>query len=692
MFTLTPSSPIQCPGTGRVRRTALAELAVALGVSAEELNISTDGPPAPGTVYVSLLETRPEIARVIRSGRINLHNVDPALDAYAALVEGGVLYLLGTTPRGLLQAVYELRGQLERGEPLVEGWGVEGIFRVLQRLFHPRLQGWPGERADIRYLSLLGASHCLVSHDWQGDLRHLQGYVTSPLFPEAVDPEQVAANHAGLRQLVDWCADYGLENALWLTELPCQGGPWTPAPDRARFLTRYAPEVFSDSGTYEGQVLCFSHPQVQAYYRDLLARFFAEFPEIGTIFLFGLDSSGEFCDPDSCPRCKGMSRFAQRDRFIRFLIEEGGKVRPGLRVLTTGWEWDHDGAEFLARQAALPAESGVYLAAQKDGWQPERQAHDFLRAVRATCRRRGQLFIGYDNLQWGDDTVHFIGDIQDYPLGIGAKLQRWFDLGVDGVFDHWGGWSEELSCNAMACRAFLLNPLAEPTAICARIAREQFGTAAGAAVLRAWQSLERAQAILSNACTWSPWQWPGWYRGRDYPPLPAAFALQREKLLSTGEPAKAAQGLVYNAGEFAERLQAVADTWAAATPYYLQAIAAMAAAEELATEEPVGYAWWWTGSAPSPTRREHVRRQRRYLDSMALAGREIGLHFGLFALWEREGEAGFAAQAAPLLAEDRAACLAAADYFARLAPAPSIREWPARYREKAAAIAAYLAG
>ena len=77
--------------------------------------------------------------------------------------------------------------------------------------------------------------------------------------------------------------------------------------ERRRFLTRFPAEVLSDSGTYEGQVLCFSHPRVKEFYRDLLQRFFADFPEIETLFLFGLDSGGEFCNPESCPRCGGWA-------------------------------------------------------------------------------------------------------------------------------------------------------------------------------------------------------------------------------------------------------------------------------------------------------------------------------------------------------------------------------------------------
>lgn len=608
-------------------------------------------------------------------------------DAYEVRMQAGSLQLLGRSPRGLLQAVFALHEHLLEGGALTEGLQLAGTFHFRERIFHARFSPWPGQRPDVRFLAHLGATHCLVSHDWQGSRRSLQGYVTSPIFPEAVDAAEVADNHAGLRRLVNDCSDYGLGTMLWLTELPCQGGPWLPPARREEFLHRFPADVLSDSGTYEGKVLCFSHPRVQEYYRDLLGRFFADFPEIETLFVFGLDSGGEFCDPAGCPRCRGMSRFAQRDRLVCFMVEEGRKVRPGLRVLTTGWKWDREADEFLRRQPVLPAASGVYLAAQKDGWQCERQTHDFLREVRRVCRERGQTFIGYDNFHWGDDTVHGLGDIQDFPLGIGAKIRRWHDLAADGVFDHWGNAPEDLWCNSIACRDFFLNPSADPAATARRIALRQFGPAAGEAVLAAWTALEHAHLALSPACIWSPGQWPGWYEGRKRWPLPEGFADQ--SLRGHQAPPRPDGSTLYNPAEFADALQAVADAWAKAGPHYAEAVRQIERAHAAATEAPLFYRFWWNGPEPTPTQREHLQRQELHLTSMALAGREIGLHFALHALWERSGRnpAAYRTQAVNLLREDVAACRDAAAYFQSLGKP---KDWGQLYAAKADAIEAYL--
>lgn len=660
----------------RVLQTAQTELALALS-----------GRSKPRGIVVGLLGETPAAQSLVAQGLVRLHEVPATLDAFTALMHGGTLYLLGNSPRGVLQAVFAWRDALAAGERLADGWRSEGTFQFSQRIFHARFSPWPGERADVRFIAQLGASHCLVAHDWQGHHRSLQGFVTSPIFPHAVDASEVAANRVGLRGLLNDCADFGLGAMLWLTELPCQGGPWVPETERQRFLTRYPAEVLGDSGTYEGKVLCFSHPRVQEFYRDLLSRFFAEFPEIETLFVFGQDSGGEFCDPSTCPRCRGVSRIAQRDRLVCFLVEEGRKIRPGLRVLTTGWGWDGDAEEFLRRQAALPAASGVYFAAQKDGWQCERQSHDFLADVRRVCRERGQTFIGYDDFHWGDDSVHGLGDIQDFPLGIAAKLRRWHALGVDGVFDHWGNSPEDIWSNSIACREFFLNPQADPVAVCRRIAHRQFGPGAGEFAFAAWQVLERAHERLSLACTWPPLQWPMWYAGRTETPVPGETAL--EELRRSQLPERHAGDITYNPSNFAAALQVVADAWREAHPHYEAAARALTQAEIAADDTPVFYHFWWDGFQPSPTRREHLRRQRLYIESMAYAGREIGLQFALYALWELTGrdQAAYRAKATPLLTENAAACRAAANYFRPLGKPTG---WADLYEAKARRIEIYL--
>lgn len=681
-------------GDSRVHKTAAEELAFAFDLKPGIEFHHVDHLPSDGPVVIAGLITEVEDAMdLIRQGKINLHNVPPHMDAYELLLEDNRLYLLGNTPRGLLQAVYKFQEVMRVDVVPGHGFHEKGTFQFNYRVFHPRFDYWPGKREDIRYISHLGATHCLHDHDWQGDRRHFQGYVTSSIFPEAVDAEFVEEGNRELRRLIDDCKDYGLETCMWITELPCQGGPWLLEETRQKFLQRFPEEVLSESGTYQGKVLCFSHPKVREFYSDLMEKFFRDFPEISILFVMGLDADGEFCDPESCPRCKGMSKIEQRDRFLNFLIEEGEKYRPGLRVLTTSWGWDRQyPEEFLERQKDLPSSSGVFMAAEVDGWQMERQVHDQMVTVRDICREQNQLFIGYDDLHWGDDSNHGLNDIQDYPLGIGAKLARWHNLGADGVFDHWGSFNNDISSNSVACREFFLNPLADPETVSRKIAHQQFGEEAGESAFQAWKAIERAHAILSNYCTWPPQQWPGWYAGKNFAPTPGAFETKGVKA-SPGW-IKHAAPFVYNDPETS--LQGVSDAWKMAYPYYMEAVRHLDEAISRANDQPVFYSFWWSGEEESPSRREHLRRQKIYCESMGLVGREIGIHFGLNATYDSLGgdADAYFLEAGPMLREDMEACRAIEGYFKLLnaqdddnRPGLKRREL---YGEKADAIEAYL--
>lgn len=639
-----------------IKATALRELRDVPGLG----DIATTDDPQDLTGAIIVAEITAPICRAfIVDGLTELHNQPPYCDAFELFYQGGNLVLLGNNPRGLLQAIYQLQDLTREHQGLPPAdTEVRKSFQLRQRIFHARFDEWPACGPDVRYISHLGATHCLVTHDWQGDYRSLFAYVDSDIFPRAMDQKKVKENKAKMRQLVDHNNAYGLESALWMTELPCQGGPWVPEEQRAEFLTRFDAEVLSESGTYQGKVLCFSHPQVQEFYDEILRKFLSEFPEFSVFFVMGLDANGEFCDPETCPRCKGASKFAQRDRLLRFLIEKTQQYRPGMQILTTNWGWEAvDYDEFLTRQKQLPESCGVFAAAELDGWQPERQVHNYLLKVRAICRQKQQLFIGYDDLHWGDDSVHYVKDIQDFPLGISAKIKRWAMLEADGVFDHWGTWPEDISSNSIACREFFMDPHADAAAVCEKLALKQFGKQAGPLVLRAWDSLERAHRILSNASTWCPYQWPGWYGYRTLAPTPENFS--RSRITTQPLIEKQAHGFTYNPKSLQESLHAVSVAWEKAFPYYRQGIACLDEAIALADDSPLYYAYWWSGAAPTPNRKQHLERQRLYLETVSTQGREIGLQFGLQAIYEAtpNNPDEYRRLAQEMLQQDMQACL-----------------------------------
>jgi len=66
--------------------------------------------------------------------------------------------------------------------------------------------------------------------------------------------------------------------------------------------------------------------------------------------------------------------------------------------------------------------------------------------------------------------------------------------------------------------------------------------------------------------------------------------------------------------------------------------------------------------------REHIQRQIVFLKSNSLAGREIGIHFGLLAIYEKVGrnKTEYFNQARDILPELISACQNAHEYFKQL--------------------------
>jgi hypothetical protein len=183
----------------------------------------------------------------------------------------------------------------------------------------------------------------------------LFSYVPSTAFPNATDAKVLERNRASLRKYLDWCQLYGMGGAMWLCEMPCQGGPWTPEPLRKAFLDRFPAECLSDTGTYQGKLPCLAHPQVQQEYRRMTRQFLTDFPGVSMFLIFTGDSNGDLCDPVTCPRHKGVSKLKQYNRLLALMAEEGRKVRPDFQVFSVAWSWKfRSDPDYFPQQAALP--------------------------------------------------------------------------------------------------------------------------------------------------------------------------------------------------------------------------------------------------------------------------------------------------------------------------------------------------
>lgn len=471
---------------------------------------------AAGTILLGTTTDTPLLARWAKEGRLGVTASDAVGDAYEIVVLDGVVAVNGANARAVLYGVFELEDVIAENGGVPENFVSRAKPSLNHRLLHPRVQGGFQDyrQSDFEFIARCGANVAHLTHDWMRE-KTLFSYVPSTAFPNAADAKALERNRASLRKYLDWCQLYGLSGAMWLCEMPCQGGPWRPEPVRKAFLDHFPAECLSDTGTYQGKLLCLAHSKVEQEYRRMMRQFLTDFPGISMFLIFTLDSNGELCDPVTCPRHKGVSKLTQYNRLLALMAEEGRKVRPDFQVFSVAWSWKfRSDADYLPQQAALPIGVGLTMPPDGEAWSFDRKTTDLLVKARALTREKQQTFLGYDIFLWGDDTVFGqikdsklppslgITKLYDFPLGIAAKLRRWHSLGADGFFDQWGTMAEYVQCNGVALRDLVFHPEnTEPAKLDAwaqALATRRFGPAAAAQVLAAWKEIEAAQQIQSD--------------------------------------------------------------------------------------------------------------------------------------------------------------------------------------------------
>ena len=472
--------------------------------------------PAAGTIMLGTTADNPVLVRWAQKGRLSIRASETVGDTYEIAIVDGCVAVNGANSRAVLYGAFELEDVIAEHGGVPAGFTSRAAPALGQRLLHPRVSGgFAGSRqSDFEFLARCGGNVALLTHDWMPE-KTLFSFVPSTEFPKVAEAKTLEQDRMRLRQYLEWCRLYGLDGAMWLCEMPCQGGPWVPDRARQAFLDRFPAECLSDTGTYQGKVPCLAHPRVEREYRRLVRQFLTDFPGISMFLVFTLDSSGELCDPATCPRHQGVSKLAQYNRLLALITAEGRKVRPDFQVFSVGWSWKFRGdPDYLPQQAALPAGAALTMPPDAEAWSFDRKTTDFLINARVVTKQHQQTFLGYDIFFWGDDTVFAaIKDsklppglgrtkLYDFPLGIAAKLRRWQALGADGFFDQWGTLAEYVQCNAVAMRDLVFHP--EDTAPdkldawAQSLAAYRFGIAAAPHVFAAWKEIEDAQQIQSD--------------------------------------------------------------------------------------------------------------------------------------------------------------------------------------------------
>jgi len=519
----------------------------------------TKEPFATGAILLGTTADTQSLAAWAKEGRLSVTASEQVGDAYEIVVLDGVIVVNGANARAVLYGAFELEDVIAENGGVPENFVSSAKPSLNHRLLHPRVQGgFHGYRqSDFEFIARCGANVAHVTHDWMRE-KTLFSYVPSTAFPNVTEATALERNRGSLRTYLDWCQLYGLSGAMWLCEIPCQGGPWTPEPVRHAFLDHFPPDCLSDTGTYQGRLPCLAHPQVEQEYRRMVRQFLTDFPGISMFLIFTGDSNGELCDPRTCPRHEGISKLTQYNRLLALIAEEGRTIRPDFQVFSVAWSWKfRSEADYFPQQAALPIGASLTMPPDGEAWSFDRKTTDLLIKARELTRERGQTFLGYDILLWGDDTVfgHIkdsrlpaglgITKLYDFPLGIAAKLRRWQSLGADGFFDQWGTMAEYIPCNGVALRDLVFHPenneAVKLDAWAQSLATRRFGPAAARQVLAAWKEIEVAQQIQSDHTSFWHHLRPAW----SAPVLQCPLALEPLKACelthnghSSAEPSK----------------------------------------------------------------------------------------------------------------------------------------------------------
>ncbi len=672
---LTPSRlrAIQCDTSRLPLKTAAHELRRFIGDrqsgASPTLERPVDGPVRRGTLVLGTTEDNPVLARWAGEGRLGISECSDTVDAYEIAVTDGCVAIVGANPRAVLYGAFELEDLLIERGGLPVGFHSKARPDLNLRLLHPRARGGfhSYEQADFEFIARAGANVAHLSHDWMAE-KTLFSFVPCPEFPRAVTPATLENNRKHLRQYLEWCSLYGLRSALWLCEVVCQGGGWVPEPARRAFLERFPEDVLEDTGTSQGKVLCMAHPRVEKAYRGMVRRLLTDFPELEMVLVFTLDSNGEFCDPNQCPRHRDVSKYTQYNSFLRLLLEEGRAVRSDFKAFSVGWSWTfRNDPEYLTQLSALPKGAGLTAPPDGEAWSFDRKITDRLMEYRQVTRAHGQDFLGYDIFLWGDDCRFPETELYDFPLGVAAKLRRWQAIGADGFFDQWGTQAEFVPSNAVALRYMLFHPeLAQPSraqAFIEGLAGKQYGDAAAPHVVAAWREIETAQQIQSDHTYYWHHLRPNWAG----PTLKCPLTLDalRKCRVSGAEPSKPYGAVDYcpyrDDGIAATRilgkaLSRVAGHFERATAHFRAAIEVL---------DPGGrslYEHWYPEGELSRrlrlTPRQSLEKQLVAVQLHAMNQRRMGLFFTAYSLVKsmpEEAEPGFAEALADLKAIREAA-------------------------------------
>jgi hypothetical protein len=341
------------------------------------------------------------------------------------------------------------------------------------------------------------------------DMLTPESLVESPVIPDLM-PLTVKGNRRELARRCALLKEAGLKPWLCLWGVP---GPdeseGAITADSNRFFDRRsklemqaklarAPELFGrrwpKALSWRGsRPLCVSHPTVQAFYRDLMGRLVADYPDLEGIFFFPGDSEPEICH-ECCPRCKATGEDQTRILIghVNRLHESVTAAKPGFKFYFTLWNQDKPESVHTIRRFLddLHPGVGICMAISDNVTQPRKSGPMVFNQPWVTFAKPGERFLettaraheqGRPIMVLGEISQAEVWDPVCHNLPNPHKV---LDLlrnseqvaGADALCDFWGHRGPfHAHANHALMRAYYRDPGAASDVLLRRAAAEHYG-------------------------------------------------------------------------------------------------------------------------------------------------------------------------------------------------------------------------
>ncbi|MFA6294045.1 MAG: hypothetical protein WC637_19810, partial [Victivallales bacterium] len=195
---------------------------------------------------IVLLSISHHLARqLIDRGLTELHNTTPETDAFHVLCANHVLYIIGSSKRGIMQGIHQLalNDEFRNFDEGIEHKGSSSMpfraFALLDDGVFKDVSDAETIRSCVRYLSAMGASHVAATNDFSGGPeKMLHSFVPSRIFPNSTPPEFRSRLRGILRTIIDAAGEYGLDVFFDTALLPSCN-----ISQREEFINAFSPDV-----------------------------------------------------------------------------------------------------------------------------------------------------------------------------------------------------------------------------------------------------------------------------------------------------------------------------------------------------------------------------------------------------------------------------------------------------------------